>query len=198
MLVTLLSTKTLLLLPSQHQIHFTVSGPTINPGTYTNNNNLRTTALPSFNRVRNNNTYYYAYDVDQLKEYISGEQAGIYYLTVVNSSNTPSISPFNIDDTLFILSTNIQTFIHRQIETIQSQIQKHPSAILCPNPVGEVVVDEVKNSITKETLDLFYDDLGVGVGITDIVSNSAGTAHTIFTNVDHGLQRITKLSLDVW
>ena len=172
---------------------FTVSGPTINPGTYTNNNNLRTTALPSFNRVRNNNTYY-IYDVDQVKEYISGEQAGIYYLTVVNSSNTPSISPFNIDDT-YSFSQPISKLYP---QTDRDNPVSDPESSKCyalSNPVGEVVVDEVKNSITKETLDLFYDDLGVGVGITDIVSNSAGTAHTIFTNIDHGLQRITKLSL---
>ena len=152
---------------------FTVSGPTINPGTYTNNNNLRTTALPSFNRVRNNNTYY-IYDVDQVKEYISGEQAGIYYLTVVNSSNTPSISPFNIDDT-YSFSQPISKLYP---QTDRDNPVSNPEASKCyalSNPVGEVVVDEVKNSVTKETLDLFYDDLGVGVGITDIVSNSAGT-----------------------
>ena len=47
------------------------------------------------------------------------------------------------------------------------------------NPVGEVVVDEVKNSITREGIDKTFSDLGVGIAITDIRSNQTGAAHTI-------------------
>ena len=37
--------------------------------------------------------------------------------------------------------------------------------------------------------------IGLGLGITDIQSNSAGTAHTIFTKIDHGLNRVTQVSI---
>ena len=53
----------------------------------------RTTSLPTFQRVRASS--FYVYDVEQIKEYKQGEQDGIYYLTVIDSSNTPSVAPFN-------------------------------------------------------------------------------------------------------
>ena len=51
----------------------------------------------------------------------------------------------------------------------------------------------MQSSLTKE---VEYDRLtefgnNIGLGVTNIQSNSAGTAHTIFTNIDHGLNRIT-------
>ena len=41
---------------------------------------------------------FYVYDVEQIKEYKQGEQDGIYYLTVIDSSNKPSVAPFNGSD----------------------------------------------------------------------------------------------------
>jgi hypothetical protein len=35
----------------------------------------------------------------------------------------------------------------------------------------------------------------LGIGITDIISNSVGTAHTIYTSIDHGLNRVTKVGI---
>ena len=43
-----------------------------------------------------------------------------------------------------------------------------------------------------ETLEELFSDTGIGVGITDIVSNNVGTAYTIFTDIEHGLSRITR------
>ena len=50
--------------------------------------------------------------------------------------------------------------------------------------------------MTRETIEDYFTDMGVGVGITDIVSNNVGTAYTIFTDFDHGLSRITKPVID--
>ena len=60
--------------------------------------------------------------------------------------------------------------------------------------IGEVVVDEPQHSITRETLDKNVDEIAVGVGLTDIFSVT-GAAHTIHTSYDHGLNRVTKLSI---
>ena len=61
--------------------------------------------------------------------------------------------------------------------------------------LGNVEIDDPKHSLTRFVASQGQVDLAVGFGITDIVSNSAGTAHTIFTKTEHGLNRITNVSL---
>ena len=62
------------------------------------------------------------------------------------------------------------------------------------NPIGLVNTNDPRNSITKETLDKINFDKAIGVGITDVFSVT-GTAHTIHTSYDHGLNRVTGLSI---
>ena len=177
----------------QSATQFSVTGMSIDPGTYSNNNNLRTTDLPTFQRIKQNNTYY-VYDAEQVKEYKAGEQNGIYYLTLVNSSNTPVISPFN-DSSQFSFSQPVRN-LYPQYDRDNPDSDPSPSTSYAKsNILGDVVVDEVKKSITKETIDKFEEDFGIGIGITDIISNVAGTAHTIYTDHDCGLQRATRVSI---
>ncbi len=171
---------------------FTVAGSATDPGTFTNNTSQRTTSLPTYQRVRTSNTYY-IYDVESIKEYKTGEQDGIYYLTAINSSNKPAIAPFN--DGSFAFS---QPLVNLYPQYDKDNPNSNPNSTLSyakPDPLGKVVVDEVKKSITKESIDKTYADFGIGVGLTDIVSTSAGTSHTVFTNIDHGLNPITKVSI---
>ena len=72
--------------------NFTV-GFTTDPGTFSNDTSSRTTTLPYFRRKRYD-TNYYVYRNNEVQPYISGEQDGIYYLTIVNASNSPTVSPF--------------------------------------------------------------------------------------------------------
>lgn len=82
---------------------FTVSGisstkqfsysVTNDPGTFTNNTSSRTSSLPRFNRKKLSGTYY-IYRSEEIKKYIPNVQDGIYHLIVVNSSNSPTVTPF--------------------------------------------------------------------------------------------------------
>ena len=47
---------------------------------------------------------------------------------------------------------------------------------LLPDNIGEVKINEPTKSITGETLEELFSDTGIGVGITDIISNNVGTA----------------------
>ncbi len=58
--------------------------------------------------------------------------------------------------------------------------------------IGLVDVNDPRNSITKETVNKLVRDVNIGVGITDIASVT-GTAHTIHTEIDHGLNRVTEI-----
>ena len=172
---------------------FSVNQIRTNPGTFTNNTSQRTTSLPtvSKNSLINN---YYVYDVETLNEYKNGEQDGIYYLTLLNSSVRPSLAPFNTDTYNF---SQPVTNLYPQLDRDNPK-STAPSASChaLSNSIGLTVVNDVKNSITGETLEELNVDTGVSIGITDIVSNNVGTAYTIFTAYDHGLNRITVPVID--
>ena len=50
-------------------------------------------------------------------------------------------------------------------------------------PIGEVVSDDLTKSVTRETLDSFVEDFGIGKAITGIT--------TVFTSVNAGIATIT-------
>ena len=57
----------------------------------------RTTSLPTFSRNEGNHDFY-IYNTETIQDFIPGSRDGIYYLTVLKSSNTPTVSPFNDED----------------------------------------------------------------------------------------------------
>jgi hypothetical protein len=160
-----------------------------NPGTFTNDTSARTTALPYFKRKRYETTYY-VYRFSEGQEYISGEQDGIYYFTLVNSSNKPTVTPFNEEK------------YSQPVKELFPQINRdNPTSDPAPTKcfaqselIGEVVVNDVRSSITKETVNKLIRDTDVGVGIVNITS-ATGTAHTITTSIDHGLNKVTGLTI---
>ena len=168
--------------------HFAV-GLTTNPGTFTNDTSARNTSLPYFKRKTYNNSYY-IYRNQEAQKFVSGEQDGIYYLTVLNSSNSPTVAPFTDEK-------YSQPVKELYPQTNRDNPTSDPDETTCfatSSLIGEVVVNDVRNSVTKETLTKFIKDTDVGVGINNIISQT-GTAHTIFTSIDHGLNRITRASV---
>ena len=162
-----------------------------NPGTFTNDTSNRTTSLPTFKRKNYKNTYY-VYRSQEVQKYIAGEQDGVYHLLILNSSNAPSSAPFLADR----FSQPVKNLYPQTNRDTPASDPKASTSYSLSTPIGEVVVDNPEYSITKETIDKNLNDIHVGFGITDIQSvTSAGTAHTIYTNVDHGLNRITNVSI---
>jgi hypothetical protein len=155
------------------------------PGTFASNTSNRTSSLPYFRRKKYTKTYQ-VYKSQEIQPYVSGSQDGIYYLTLINYANSPTVTPFTG-----------QKFA-QPIENLYPQSNKdNPNSD--PNAsdshalsdiIGKVVVNDPQKSITKETLE----SLVVGYGITNILSSS-GTAHTIYTSIDHGLSGITTVSI---
>ena len=169
--------------------HFSV-GISTDPGSFTNNVNSRTTSLPYFKRKNYDNTYY-VYRNQEVQSYISGEQDGIYYLTLLNSSNHPSVAPF-IEESFSQPIPDLYPQTNR--DNPESDPEETVSFALA-NPIGQVVLDDVRKSITKETITKAIKDVDVGVGITNIVTSIGGSTHTVYTNIDHGLNRVTRVSI---
>ena len=162
---------------------FYVTGSATDPGTFSNNTSVRTTALPTFKKLRANKTFY-VYDVEQIKEYKNGEQDGIYYLTIIDSANTPVVSPFD-DSERFGFSQpviNLYPQLDRDNPVSNADVAQ---SYAHSDIVGKVSIDDSKNSITRKSLERLNHSFHVGCGITDIVSDSVGTAHTIFLDRDH-------------
>jgi hypothetical protein len=161
-----------------------------NPGTFANNTSIRDLNLPYFQPKETANTYK-LYKIETIQDYIPEKQDGIYELIILNNSISPIAVPFN----------NIK--LSQPIKNLYPQIDRDNSisdpeeaiSFAKLDNIGEVTVNDSKNSITKETLNTFLYDFNVGFGVTAIVSNSVGTSHTIYTDIDHGLSEITALSI---
>ena len=184
-------TYSVISVPSSNK--FSVTSSPTNPGTFTNNTSQRTTSLPTFQKVKIPNNYY-VYNIDTVREYENGIQDGVYYITTIGASNTPEIAPFN-DKTQFSFSEPIKNLYPQYDRDNPSSDPKAAISYASANIMGLVDVDDVKNSVTKKSIENTEIDLGVGIAITDIVSNAAGTAHTIFTDVEHGLNRIVSFQI---
>ena len=168
--------------------NFTV-GLTTDPGTFTSDINTRTTSLPHFKRSRYSDTYY-VYRLSEAQKYISGEQDGIYYASVLNASNSPTITPFTGEK----FSQPVKELFPQTSRDNPISDPEPASCFAASNLIGLVNTNDPRNSITKETLDKINSDKAIGVGITDVFSVT-GTAHTIHTSYDHGLNRVTGLSI---
>ena len=172
---------------------FEVSEIKATAGSFTNNTSQRTTALPTFSR-KSFNKNYYVYDVETINDYRNGEQDGIYYLSVLNSSNIPEIAPFNIEDYSF--SQPIRNYYPQLDRDNPKSCPETAACYALPGDIGQVIIDDPLNTLTGETLEELFVDTGVGIGLTDIVSDNVGTAYTLFTSHDHGLNRITVASVN--
>jgi hypothetical protein len=170
---------------------FIISIPTtVGPGTFTNDTSSRTINLPTFTQKKYPGTYL-VYRAQKVQEYIPGAQDGIYHLLIINASNSPTVSPFSTEK----YSQPIQYLYPQTNRDNPKSDPDATSSFALPSQIGQVVIDEPQNSVTKETIQESLFDFNVGVGITAIVSNSAGTAHTIFTTVDHGFNRVVNVSI---
>jgi len=159
------------------------------PGTFTSDTTTRTTALPHFRRKKFNNTYY-VYRTEESQRYIAGEQDGIYYLTLVNASNTPGVIPFENEK----FAQPVKELFPQVNRDNPVADPEEAKSFASSSLIGEVIVNDVRKSITKETINKTLTDSDVGIGLTDIRSLSA-TNHTLFTTHDHGLNRIAQVSL---
>ena len=172
---------------------FVVEAGVITPGTFTNNTSQRNTSLPNFNRVKAPNNYF-VYDIDTINEYETGVQDGVYYLTVIDATNTPDIAPYT-DNNKFSFSQPIKNLFPQYDRDNPNSNPDAAVAYASARILGDVEIDDPKHSLTRFVASQGQVDLAVGFGITDITSNSAGTDHVIFTKTEHGLNRITKLSI---
>lgn len=148
-----------------------VAGFTRNPGTFTNDINNRNILLPRFQR-KDSQVNVFIYRVETITEFLEGERDGIYHLYLLNGSNPVS-------------ETFTDTNYNQPVEDLYPQLDpdnliQNPDATTTyakRAPLGDVVIDEQQNSMTKETVDKLFKSLNVGIieTITDGAANPDGS-----------------------
>jgi len=180
---------------------FTYVGLTSSPGTFLNSTNARSTnqqvdALPTFQRDNYKNTLF-IYRSQELKTLIPGTdgQDGIYNVIGVLGSIKP--------DSSVGYGLSVKRF-NQDIKTLYPQ-QDRDNYIADPpptlsfaelSPLGKVITNDKKNSLTKEALNAFFENNRVGLAITGVsIAGLGNTTLTLFTNIEHGLNGIKSLVL---
>ena len=141
------------------------------PGTTsTNDVSTRNTTLPKFTR-NNNQKNLYVYRVETITNYIKDIQDGVFYLYVLNANNSIE-SEFTVDK----FSQNVTDLYPQEDRDNFDDNPPAANSYAKRTPIGEVVTDDLKRSITRETVDIFYDSFGLGHKITSAsVSNTSAT-----------------------
>jgi len=160
-------------------------------GTFTNNINNRTTTLPRFERVDNRGNYY-VYRKEVITDHIPNVQDGIYHFYVLNSSNTIAQE--------FTTSSFSQSVTNLYPELDRDNLEEDPKAArtFARNfPIADVVTNDLKKSITRETVDKFLKDASFGIPITGVTTSftsaTQGTATITFSR-EHNLNSIVGFS----
>jgi len=164
-------------------------GISTNTGLFTSNINIRNLDLPRFKRKELDKTFW-IYGNEEIQEYVPNSRDGVYHLTLIDSSNSPTVNPF----------TNLK--FSQPLKNLYPQLDRdnpenNPEktrTFALPSPIGLTETDDPQHSLTREVIENTISSFNYNIGILDIHSQS-GTSHTITTKPDHGLNRITKLGI---
>jgi hypothetical protein len=163
-----------------------VFGTTHAPGAFTNDTTTRDTTLPRFekNDLKSN---YYIYRSDVITPHAHNVQDGIYHLYVLNADNSIAT-----EFTDFKFSQNV-TDLYPQLDRDNEDDNPNASKSYAKrSPIGEVVTNDLKKSITRETVDKVLQDFSIGLPISS-VSKASGVSTITFSR-EHNLSGIVTYS----
>jgi hypothetical protein len=159
------------------------------PGTFTNDTSLRTIASPRFERNDlQSNLYIYRNEV--IKSYIDGVQDGIYHLYILNAANA-------IDQEFTNLKYS-QNIVDLYPQLDRDNINDTPTSaksFATRSPLGQVVTNDLKKSITKESIDSLLTSFGFGLDVLSVSSPQVNPTITFAKN--HGFAGIVTYSSSI-
>ena len=169
---------------------FTVSNED-NPGTATFNSDTRTKSIPTFRRSDAQENLY-VYRVEVITPYIKDIQDGVFYLYVLNANNAITQPSGTFDNIKYSQNT---TDLYPQLDRDNFDSNPPSAATFAKRtPLGEVVTNDLKRSITRETTDKFFKTFSFGNEITNV--SDSGTSATLTVAQDHGLSGITGFNVN--
>jgi microcystin-dependent protein len=160
-----------------------VKGISHNVGNAINDTSIRTTeSLGRFERS-NNKSNIYIYRNEIISEYVEGVQDGIYHVYPLNASNPVPIEFTDIE------YSQSPVDLYPQLDRDNFD-DNPPSAKTFSkrSPIGDTVTNDLKKSVTRETVDKFATTFGLANKITTVSSTS--TSATITFGRGHGFAGI--------
>ena len=154
-------------------------------GTFTNTTHTRSTLLPRFDRNDNKDNLF-VYRSEVITPYIEGVQDGIYHLFVLNGDNAMT-DPSNQFDT----DSFNQNIVNLYPEYDRDNVNDNPpeaTSFAKRFPIGDVVTNDLKKSITRETTNKFIESFDVTNTISAVTDNTT-TADLTFTE-QHDFQAL--------
>ena len=163
-----------------------VDGKTHTAGDFTSDTATRTIDLPRFQR-NDLQSNHYIYRSEVISEYIKDVQDGIYHLFVLKADNT-IVEEFTDQK----YSQNVTDLYPQQDKDNENDNPPAAISFAKRDPIGDVVTNSLKNSITRESTDKLLQDFGKGLKITSIDSTTG--VSTLTFDREHGLSGIVTYS----
>jgi hypothetical protein len=174
---------------------------TIDPGTFLNQVNQRSTQqqidlLPTFQREKYKDSLF-IYRSQEVRRLIPGPdgQDGVYHLTAVcGSIDVDENVGFGLSFKKF--NQDIRN-LYPQSDRDNYESDPEPTVSYAElSPVGKIVTNEKRKSITREALNYFLQNTRVGFAVTGaVISGTGNTTITLFTDTDHNFNSIKTLTL---
>ena len=159
--------------------------PGRNPGaSATNNFNIKNTLLPRFER-NNLQSNIYAYRNERISDYKEKTQDGIFHIYPLNSGN-----PISEEFTDSKYGQNV-TDLYPQLDRDNPDDSPNATITFANRfPLGQVTTNDLKKSVTRETIDTLLTDIGIGISISSVGALSSGE-QTITFSREHGISGVT-------
>ena len=162
---------------------------THNPGNITSDVNVRTVDLPRFTRndIQEN---LYVYRVEVINEYIYTVQDGVYYLYVLNANNQVAVE---FDESKYSQKV---TDLYPQLDRDNYDDNPESAQTFTKRfPIGDVVTNDLKRSISRESIDKYLKAFSQGNTISAVTDNTTSALLT-FDSEHHlgGVKQYTTLN----
>ena len=159
------------------------------PGTFTPHT-ARDNNLPVVARWKHKDTFT-VYRSETVKTHDFQRQDGVYHLICVDSSISPTVNEFNINK----FNQNI-TDLYPQFDADNFNMDpSHAASFALNEPIGKVVTNDLRNSVTKEFANNFIVGNTIGYAVTGAIGSTNAGIVTVFTDIEHNLNTLVAFSI---
>jgi len=147
------------------------------------------TFAPYFERVEYGPAYQ-VFDTTTIQKFIPSVQDGIYQVTIAGHLAAPPLSPFTTS-TKF-LPQNFDYYVPEIDSDNPVDDPDAAASYAVRDPDGQVDINNVRNSLTRESINSFITKSHLGLGITSLTVT--GGQASVFTDSDHGFNGISSVT----
>ena len=160
---------------------------------FTSNTNTRDISLPRFER-KDLNSNFYIYRNEIISDYIEDVQDGIYLLYLINANNSIDTASNEFEDQKY--SQNVVNLYPENDKDNPNDDPKAAISFAKRNPVGDVITNDLKKSITRETLDTFLTSFSYGKTISSIERDNNAGITTFTLDKDHNFSGLVDVGIN--